>query len=236
LSLTARTAIWLVLATGVRAGELTGGAWAYAKAEAAKLQKIVDEKNETEGSGTIHLGFIDLNARVWHLTSSKNQRDHAIYLSDFAINVLRELRSEREKLEGVTHIRCPWVFPNADHSGPVGVKTFGKQIADRQKPAEKRLRNRSKKSDELALSGGRWTTHDLRRTAATIMARLSYPADVIDECLNHKIAGRATRVYVRDRRIHQQKDAFDSLGLFLTQLTEIGAPCSQDSTPGARVA
>jgi integrase len=85
------------------------------------------------------------------------------------------------------------------------------------------MANRSAKTQSLALSGGRWTAHDLRRTAATIMARLGVSNDVIDECLNHIIQSRVSRVYIRDRREVDQARAFDALGAKLSAII-CGAP------------
>jgi len=88
----------------------------------------------------------------------------------------------------------------------------------------------------LALSGGRWTAHDLRRTAATFMAALGVSGDVIDECLNHVIESRVRRIYIRDRRIAQQRQAFDALGEFLDGWAQASSPTSSRSTrpPSAR--
>jgi integrase len=69
------------------------------------------------------------------------------------------------------------------------------------------------------LPGGRWTAHDLRRTAATLMASLGISGDVIDECLNHVIESRVRRTYIRDRRAAEQTRAFDALGARLQTLT-----------------
>jgi len=121
---------------------------------------------------------IDMVARTWHLPDTKNQRPHTIHLSDFALGKFASLQAYRETV--------PWLFPNTKSTGPVCVKSFGKQLADRQRPPNKRLMNRTAATDSLMLSGGKWTAHDLRRTAATMMAGLGIGSDVIDECLNHK--------------------------------------------------
>jgi integrase len=81
------------------------------------------------------------------------------------------------------------------------------------------MTGRSKNIDSLAMTGGRWTCHDLRRTAATLMAGLGVGTDTINECLNHKLAG-VSGVYIQDRRLPQQAQAFEALGAKLTQLRE----------------
>lgn len=80
------------------------------------------------------------------------------------------------------------------------------------------MKNRSSAIGALSLPGGKWTAHDLRRTAATLMAKMGISNDVINECLNHKQADRMTRVYIQDRRESEQAIAFEKLGNMLHQL------------------
>ena len=82
------------------------------------------------------------------------------------------------------------------------------------------MSGRSKATLSLQLPGGRWTAHDLRRTTATLMARLGVSTDVIDECLNHKLQSKMARVYIQDRRLADQARAFDALGRRLAELAE----------------
>lgn len=177
-------AIWLLLATGARVGETMLAEWKD----------------------------IDLQARTWYLPkeATKTERDHTVHLSDFAVVQFQRLLALRPNDSKGKPL--PWVFPNRAGDGPVDVKSFGKQLADRQRPADKRLQGRSKGTTALLLAGGKWTPHDLRRTAATTMARLGTSGDVIDECLNHALESRVRRAYVHDRRPVQQAEAFDALG------------------------
>ena len=182
-------AIWIILATACRVGELMSAKWED----------------------------VDLVANTWYLPDTKNQRDHLIHLSDFAVRQFETLAALKEvKIDGAT---LPWLFPNSKGLSAVCVKSFGKQLADRQRLPEQRMRNRTKNTGALALVGGGWTAHDLRRSGATIMAGLGVSTDVIDECLNHKLQSKVARVYIKDRRLTQQAHAFDSLGDKLDQLT-----------------
>ena len=182
-------AIWLILATGCRVGEAMGARWEH-----------VDTESET-----------------WHLPETKNERPHTIHLSTFALRQFEALAALRENdREGKL---VPWVFPNAAADGSVCIKSFGKQLSDRQRPPERRMQHRSKTTTALILPDGRWTAHDLRRTAATMMAELGVSGDVIDECLNHVIENRVRRTYIRDRRLADQARAFDALGARLEGLT-----------------
>jgi integrase len=193
-----QVAIWLILATGCRVSEAMSAKWAH----------------------------VDITAKKWVLPETKNERPHSIHLSKFAIAQLLKLEAFRDAEVGAARDKdpsakpSPWVFPSADGTASVDPKSFGKQLADRQRPpTKKHLKNRSTRGDSLVLKGGRWTAHDLRRTAATMMAQLGISGDVIDECLNHMIESRVRRTYIRDRREAQQMDAFDKLGLYLAQLT-----------------
>jgi integrase len=93
-------------------------------------------------------------------------------------------------------------------------------LADRQRQGEARMKGRSKNTAALQLAGGKWTAHDLRRTAATLMAQMGISTDVIDECLNHMLQSRVSRVYIRDRREAEQVRAFDALGENLQSLQQ----------------
>lgn len=183
-------AVWLILATGCRVSEAMGAEWRS----------------------------VDLAARTWHLPETKNQRDHTIHLSDFAAVQFKALAELRETDKDGKPL--PWVFPNSAGDGPVCIKSFGKQLSDRQRPPERRMKHRAKATGSLALQGGKWTAHDLRRTAATLMAEMGISGDVIDECLNHVIESRVRRTYIRDRRLTDQARAFDALGARLTGLVE----------------
>ena len=191
-------AIWLILGTGCRVGEAMGAQWRH----------------------------IDTEAKTWHLPETKNERPHTIHLSDFALRQIAALTdardantAERRKLDPAA-APSPWVFPNKANDGPVCVKSFGKQLADRQREPERRMQHRAKTTKALTMTGGRWTAHDLRRTAATMMAELGISGDTIDECLNHVIESRVRRTYIRDRRLPEQARAFDALGTKLAALVD----------------
>jgi len=191
-------AIWLILGTGCRVGEAMGARWEH----------------------------VDTATLTWHLPDTKNQRTHTIHLSAFALRQMEALAAARD--ESLTErrkrdplaLRSPWLFSNLTNDGPVGVKSFGKQLADRQRAPERRLQHRAKSTASLVLPGGRWTAHDLRRTAATMMAELGISGDTIDECLNHVIESSVRRTYIRDRRLADQARAFDALGAKLAALVD----------------
>lgn len=222
--------VWLVLSTGVRVGELLGATWADADQDSEDLRSIGDQAD-------VKVGFVDLAHGTWHIPVTKNQRSHTIHLSDFARGQFKLLEALRTSRSESTASPSSWVFANEAGDGPVGVKTLGKQLSDRQRDTKSPLRGRSKSTTSLSLPGGRWTAHDLRRTAATFMAALGVSGDVIDECLNHVIESRVRRTYIRDRRIVQQRQAFDALGKFLDGLVQTSSQTLSRSTrpPSARL-
>jgi integrase len=207
-----RCALSLILATGARVGEAMGATWADAHTSRDRTALLRDAASSAETK----FGIVDMAARTWHLPDTKNQRDHTIHLSDFALTCLQELDTLRELDEAGEP--SPWLFPDRSRVQPVCVKSLGKQIADRQRPANKRMKNRAMSTEALLLDGGPWTLHDLRRTAATVLARLGLSTDVIDECLNHKLQSKVARIYIRDRREADQRRAFDALGIHLSGL------------------
>ena len=159
--------LWLILASGCRIGELMGAVWADAKPQQQALQPTLDAHNVAKKSGAVQLEFVDLTARTWYLPTTKNQRDHLIHPSDFTVTQFTELAALREA-DCVTGKPLAWVFPDSRGTGPVCVKSFGKKLADRQRSENARLQNRTKSVDALVLEGGRWTAHDLRRTARSM--------------------------------------------------------------------
>ncbi|MET0382603.1 MAG: tyrosine-type recombinase/integrase [Burkholderiaceae bacterium] len=212
------TAVWLLIATGVRVGELIGAVWSDAlspepKAAQARLEALQTQADKDGAK----VGVVNLPARTWHLPDTKNQRSHTVHLSDFALAHFTRLAALREALPDSDE-PTPWAFPARDARRPVCVKSFGKQLSDRQRDPDRRMSGRSKATQSLQLPGGRWTAHDLRRTAGTLMAGLGTSGDVIDECLNHMIESRVRRIYIRDRRQTEQARAFDALGAKLSDL------------------
>ena len=58
----------------------------------------------------------------------------------------------------------------------------------------------ARSASHLAPSQFAALAHNLRRTAATLMAPLGVSTDVIDKCLDHKLQSKVARVYIKDRR------------------------------------
>ena len=167
---------------------------------AARVGELMTAKRE----------HIDLEKREWLLPTTKNGKPHTIQLSDFAAEAMGE---------ALNYYDHPvWLFPDRTGNDHVCEKTLTKQIGDRQREGKEPMTGRSKKVTCLALAGGRWTPHDLRRTAATVMGELGVRPDVIEKCLNHTDENKIKRTYQRQVMAPERRAAFDALGARLELL------------------
>lgn len=155
---------------------------------------------------------VDFERRFWTLPATKNGKRHTVQLNDMALRQFEALRQHT----GLTE----WVFPASRLNGPVCSKTVTKQVADRQRGSVEPMSGRSKQTDSLALAGGQWRPHDLRRTGATLMAELGVLPEVIERCLNHTEQSRVKRTYQRAQYEAPMRDAWQRLGEKLALLTD----------------
>jgi integrase len=159
---------------------------------------------------------IDLTAMTWRIPpeNSKNGKEHTINLSEFALKHMRAL------VERAAGIGSPWLMPAQNKDGFVCKKSLAKQIGDRQRGADSTpMVNRTQLTNALALPGGKWTPHDLRRTGATLMGSLGVRPDVIEKCLNHVEQNRLIRIYQRQALHAEMCEAWRLLGERLDLLT-----------------
>ena len=71
-----------------------------------------------------------------------------------------------------------------------------------------------------------WTWHDLRRTAATRMARLKHPLHVVDKILNHsetksgtgRMLNSVARIYIKEEFYDDQRKAMQDWGNWIRML------------------
>jgi len=153
-----------------------------------------------------HWSHVDFERRTWTIPAdiAKNGKLHTIALSDFALTQFQVLHS----LTGAT----PWLFPNTELKASVCTKSTTKQVGDRQRFSKKIMKNRSQDAHALELQGGRWVPHDLRRTAATMMAQLGVLPDVVEKCLNHTEPNKLKRIYQRASYEVPMREAWRLLG------------------------
>lgn len=191
---TSAAAIWIMLATCCRVGELSRARWAD----------------------------VDLDAGVWRIPSenAKNAKEHIVNLSDFAVRhfeIIKAITGHQINERGEI-VPGEWVLPAKHNDGAVCVKSLAKQIGDRQRDGQP-MKNRSPMVNSLKFPGGKWTPHDLRRTGATLMVALGVLPDVVERCLNHIEQNKVKRTYQRHEFRQEMRAAWLLLGDRLDLLT-----------------
>ena len=181
-------AIWIMLSTCCRIGEITSA-------------RVAD---------------IDLDAAAWRIPPehSKNGKEHLLFLPAFALEHFRFLKARAEKIG--SEWLCP--AKNKSKENHVCPKSLAKQVGDRQRGDKSPMKHRSPLTSVLTLPGGHWTPHDLRRTGATIMGSIGVRPDVIEKCLNHVEQNRLVRIYQRQELREEQREAWKLLGSRLEAL------------------
>lgn len=149
---------------------------------------------------------LDLKKRLWTMPreKAKNDRAHEVQLSDLAL----------ELLNSIPRIGHNLVFTSTGTT-PVSGFSRAKRRLDAAMVAAKH-EELGAKCEPIA----KWTLHDLRRTAATGIARLNFPPHVIDRLLNHlsgAIRGVAA-VYNRFEYIDERRAALEAWGRYVSNL------------------
>lgn len=190
-----KCAIRLLLATAARVGEL--------------MRARVMDFDLSAGTGGI-----------WIIPAehAKNGRQHTIHLSRYAIEQV-------QRIVEISTAQSEWLFPSRlDASRHTDTKSLTKMLRDRQKPNVEALQHRAATTDELVLSGGQWTPHDLRRTAATLMGEAGVAFEVVERCLNHVEQNKVARTYQRQELLDDRHRAFTLLGDMLIMVKDHHRP------------
>ena len=156
---------------------------------------------------------VDLDRRIWTLPRqrAKSDRVHEVQLPDAAVDVLRSLPrivSGGNEQDGL-------VFTT---TGRTAVSGFG-NVKRRLDVIMAETHRRSMGLSEHTKIPD-WRLHDLRRTAATGMARLNFPPHVVDKVLNHvsgTIRGVAA-VYNRFEYLEERRAALEAWGMYVGDL------------------
>lgn len=150
---------------------------------------------------------------VWTIpgTDAKNGLAHEVPLSGAVIDLLRDLatsdEAERLRINSTTRVKrnqtarpaSEYVFPSRKTKGP---------YLEIQK-AVQRLRKRC---------GFGFTAHDLRRTAATLMADAGVPENIIPKILNHTEPGVTRRHYNLHAYRSEKRAALETWARYLEAL------------------
>lgn len=151
----------------------------------------------------------EISGGIWHMTAdrTKNGRAHAVPLSEGVSDVLENV----ERIKGKPGL----IFTTTGETPLSGFHKGRNHIADRMAEIA---------SDEagVPVEIPHWTFHDLRRTAATGMARLGIPVRVTEAVLNH-VSGTAAgivSVYQRHDYAEEKRTALDAWARLVADLVE----------------
>jgi integrase len=187
---TVQRAIWIMLSTLCRVGELSMARWEH----------------------------IDFEGRAWFVPKENvkgNLQDFTVYLSEFALEQFRELHI----LTGHTEWCFPARNREGHVCVKSMSKQIGDRQTMFKKGmdggARKPMKHR-RNDNTLVLGNGKnsaWTPHDLRRTGATMMQSLGIALDVIDRCQNHVLVGsKVRRHYLHHDYADEKREAWRLLG------------------------
>ena len=152
---------------------------------------------------------IDFERAVWTIppARSKNGQSHEVPLSVSAVGLLRSLPR---------FLASDWVFTTTGRSPISG---FGR--------VKRRLHVAGITTD--------WRIHDIRRTAASGMARLGVAPHVIEKVLNHKsgIISGVAAIYNRYAYEIEKREALERWSTHIYCSRMLGAPSAATSTSGS---
>ena len=161
----------------------------------------------------LSFGEIDLANRLWAIPGdrTKNGDPHEVPLSDTALAII-ELMPRIKTEKG-------YVFTTRAEKH---VKGYSQAKATIDKAMLAVARKESRKAEIP-----RWTFHDLRRTAASGMARLGIALPVIEKVLNHSSGSFAgiVGVYQRHSFSDEKRKALEAWASFVMSVVE-GKPAS----------
>lgn len=142
----------------------------------------------------------DLDAATWEIPGdrTKNKKPHMVPLSAQAVAILQSIHPEPKSEEPVV-MHSQWVFPGL----------AGQPLCD--STLNEAIRN----ADWFGLP--RFTIHDLRRTASTILHEQGWNSDVIEKALNHTMRG-VRGIYNRAEYLDQRRDMLQAWADYLDAL------------------
>lgn len=190
LEATTERALWIMLSTLCRVGELTKARWEH----------------------------IDFTAATWFIPKMNVKgkvSKFTVYLSPFALNEFRRLH----ELTGHGEWCFPAKNKQGSMDTKSISKQLGDRQAQFKESRDGRGRKQMKHrrhDNTLVLShgaNGAWSAHDLRRTGATMMQALGVSLDVIDRCQNHVLPGsKVRRHYLHHDYADEKTHAWRLLG------------------------
>lgn len=195
LEKTTQHAIWIMLSTLCRVGEMSMARWEQ----------------------------VDLIAGEWFIPKANvkdNVADLTVYLSPFSLEQFKALRA----VTGHTEWCFPNRNATGHLDVKSISKQLGdRQVMFKKgKDGEPRVLKGRRNDNTLVLAdgaNGTWTPHDLRRTGATMMQQLGVSLDIIDRCQNHVLQGsKVRRHYLHHDYADEKRAAWAALGANLSAI------------------
>lgn len=175
LDTSAAAALKLLILTGQRRGELLKAKWQH----------------------------IDLEEGRWTLPAitTKSRREHTVYLSSAAVNLLRDQRAITSN--------CEYVFKSQRaNAQPIGDASLTTAIARLQ---GRKLAKQNMKAPLADMP--RFSVHDLRRSFATgLLKHFGTAPHVVEQMLNHAPTDRLIETYQRHNYASEQSEAWQAWG------------------------
>jgi len=170
MSKSIREALRLILVTGQRPGEVIG----------------------------IHPDEIDGDWWTIPETRTKNKREHRVFLTPLAKEILGEFEGFR------------FPSPKKKKGAPIQVNALAKAVRRCSSwDSTEELDEPTNKRKPLFTIEKPWTPHDLRRTLATGLGRIGYMDEMIGLVLNHTRSG-VTAIYNRHRYDNEKRRALEA--------------------------
>jgi integrase len=169
----------------------------------AKLLLLTGQRrNEVARMSWAELG--DLDQAVWRIPAerTKNGLPHDVPLSKTAVEILRRVPAIG-----------PYVFTTDGETAISGFSKFKYSLDTAINAARRRAVSDSGGNPDSVKAMERWTFHDLRRTAVTVMAKRGVAPHVVEKLINHvsgTISGVA-KIYNRHEYWEERKAAADLL-------------------------
>jgi integrase len=178
----------------------------------------------------LHEREMDRASKLWTIPGerTKNGRPHIVPLSPLALEIigdptkkqgddravvtLKPTDADTAQPAGRKPIDTGWIFPSPRTSAPYLGKSADHAVRDLFVPRERRKPKAGKvkeaKAPPLAdMADRRFTPHDLRRTAATMMRELGVSRDDVKLVLNHADVSVTGRVYDKYRGLTEKQRA-----------------------------
>ena len=198
LEIPTECAIWIMLGTMCRVGELSMARWEHVNFE--QMEWFIPRENVKDRVG-----------------------NQTVYLSAFVLRQFRRLHDCTGQ-----SVWCFPSHDDTRHIGAKVItkqisdrQTSFKQGRD---GGPRAVMNHRSQDDRLVLQGGKngaWTAHDLRRTGATLMQSLGISLDVIDKCQNHVLPGsKVRRHYLHYDYSREKMTAWTMLGKKLQEIID----------------